>query len=165
MGLTLDNYPCWSQNADPDPDGQADPFASTDCGWEACSIVIRGRTGEYTAEGTLRRESGTHDDHGATIAGDLVTCLHRHGVMAVGLQVPFDTLRFSVKQAITKGVPVILLGRFVDPAVLHWIVAIGFGNDHLIYVDPWDGRMKCLRWGAVESLYAGALVRVASRDK
>lgn len=162
MGKTLDNYPTWSQNADPSPDGPPDLFATTDCGWECCSIIIYGLTRVYTTEGTLRKEDSTAVDHGYTSPGQLVQCLTRHAITAQQLVVAPSRLKSLVKEYIDAGYPALALGHWIDPNILHWLVAVGYGNDHLLWLDVWSGKMVCSRWTWAEAFFAGSVVGVYS---
>lgn len=160
MGKTLDGYPTWNQNADPDAKLGADPYAASDCGEECCAIVQYGSGKGYVSETQVRQAMPGHEMHGETSGDDIASYLSTVGVPASRIAISTNALEVSVKVGIAQGLPSILLGYWVSPTTLHWVVAIGYGNDHLIYLDPWDGRQKCLHWKAARLLYAGTLVQV-----
>lgn len=160
MGKILDGYPYWTQQDDPDSTGRQDQFSTQDCGWEACSIVIKGLLGEVTNEGDLRREDPTAVSHGTTVGAQLVACLARHRVTAVRHTMFPLPARAAIKVGIDNGFPSVYLGFWVAPTVLHWIVCLGYGNDSLVYMDPWDGQLKAMRWNVVASKAFGEVVGV-----
>lgn len=161
MGLTLDGYPTWNQNNDPDPTQGADPFASTDCGEECCAIVQYGLGQGYVTETQVRERMPDHQGRGETSGTDIANYLSGVGVRAQRLVVAPNNVEATIKASIGTRLPCIVLGRFVSPTVLHWVVAVGYGNDHLLYNDPWDGRMKAMHWLHVIALFAGEIVHVS----
>lgn len=160
MGRTLDGYPTWSQNADPDPTQGADPFAVTDCGEECCSIIQFALGLGYTTETQVRERMPGHSGHGETSAADIADYLEGVGCRVLHLAAAGESLQMLVKAYISIGAPVVLLGNWVSPNVLHWVIAIGYGNDHLLYLDPWDGRMKAIHWSSARTLYKGSFIGV-----
>lgn len=161
MGTLLDGYPWWSQLRDPSPvTHQTDPYATTDCGEECCSILIRGRTGEYTWAGGLRQELPDHSMTGRTDSSDLVQLLKNHSVYAERYTTVIGQLRDVVARDIEKGRPCILLGRWLVPTVLHWVLAIGYGNGALLAMEPWQGIVRAWSWHDVQSLATGDVVRL-----
>lgn len=161
MGATLDGYPTWNQNSDPDPTQGADPFATTDCGEECCAIVQYGMGQGYVTETQVRERMPDHQGRGQTSGMDIAGYLNSVGVRAQRLVVAPNNLNMTIRMHVAARLPCILLGNFVSPTVLHWVVAVGYGNDHLLYNDPWDGRMKAMHWEHVKSLFAGEVVSVS----
>lgn len=163
MGRVLDGFPTWSQNRDPNPDGSADPFASTSCGEECCSIVLYGLRREYTTAGQVRDAMPGHADHGETTAADLVGFLSRRGLFPLAQYVPGDGLKDLIRKGIDSTWPIIVLGNFVAPTVLHWVVVIGYGDDHALFIDPWYGRLEALHWSSFLAVCQDTVVTVMAR--
>lgn len=165
MGVMLDGFPTWSQNADPEPNGQADPFAATDCGEECCSIVLYGQMKAYTTAGQVRRMMQGHSDHGETTSNDIAFFLENAGTYPLTQYKVGADLKAAIKRAVNAGSPVITLGHFLSPNVLHWVVVIGFGNDHVLYIDPWYGRLEARHWLPFLGLCAGQHVVSRTRSQ
>lgn len=163
MGVMLDGYPTWSQNADPMPDGTSDPFAATDCGEECCSIVLYGQMRKYTTAGQIRQQIPGHAQRGETTAADLASYLTSEGLYPLVQQTKADGLKTLLKRSVANDMPCIALGHFLSPNVLHWVVVIGYGDDHCLYVDPWYGRLDAKHWSPFLSLCTGDVVQVGSR--
>lgn len=160
MGQILDGYPWWSQLTDPDPrTGRPDVFASTDCGEEVVSIWTAGKTGKYTDAADLRRALPGPRVDGVTSGGDLVYLLSLAGILAEAGVLPVRSLKAAVHEDIGEGQPLAVLGRWVSPVVLHWILGVGFGNDAFVAMEPWSGRMAAYRWSVVSSLAIGTVVQ------
>lgn len=119
-----------------------------------------GRTGKYTSATEIRRAILGHGDHGETTAQDLAGVLIKYGVPADIKAGAFPALRQEIKARLDVGLPVIVLGYWWSPVILHWVVALGHGNDAMAYMDPWDGKMHVMRWRMVHSLAVGTIVRV-----
>lgn len=160
MGLTLDGYPTWSQNADPDPTLGTDPYERTDCGEECCAIVQFGAGLGYVTETQVRDAMPGHGGHGETTGSDIATYLESIGLVAASIAIAPQILQLYIKKRVALGRPLILLGYWVVPTVLHWVVVIGYGNDHMFYIDVWDGRVKALHWKQVRALYFGTGVEI-----
>lgn len=159
MGKVLDGFPWWSQLTDPDPrTHRPDVFATTDCGEEVVSIWIAGKTGRYTAAADLRRDLPGVRADGRTTGQDLANLLAGYTIVALDDMLPPRALKAAVHRNIDQERPIALLGRWIDPDVLHWILGIGYGNDALLAMEPWTGRLVAYRWMVVESLATGETV-------
>lgn len=163
MGLTLEGFPTWCQLRDPLPSGVSDPFATQDCGEECCSIVQYALTGTYTTEEQVRHAMPGHEMSALTSGFDLVTYLKSVGVGSELSQLPQDGLQAEVKLGIRLGRCAILLGYWVSVSALHWVIAIGFGNDHMLYIDPWYGEMRAMHWADARARFRGQVVRAWQR--
>lgn len=160
MGQILDGYPWWSQLLDPDPrTGRPDVYASTDCGEEVVSVWLMGYKGLYTSASDLRRAlSGSRVD-GRTTGSDLAYLLRLRGVNGAESNVRPTELKGVVRAAVARSSPVALLGVWLAPGILHWVLGVGYGDDALIAMEPWAGRLVAYRWHVVESLATGSLVQ------
>jgi ABC-type bacteriocin/lantibiotic exporter with double-glycine peptidase domain len=163
VGRILDGFPLWSQNADPGAGGIVDAYYTADCGEECCSIVQRALGAGYTTEGDIRRAMPGHKDHGETTGPDLVAYLQSAHIHATYKEGTPPAARAGIPLEIRRGSPCIALGYWLSSRILHWVVVIGYGNDHCFYIDPWDGQLKAVRWNRFMALSAGGYV-VASRQ-
>lgn len=160
MGTILDGYPWWSQLTDPDPrTGRPDVFAATDCGEEVVSIWLAGRRKLYTDAADLRRQLPGERVDGRTTGADLAYLLGQHGEPAVAAQMHPTALKAAVHDAVALLEPLALLGYWLTSNQLHWILGTGFGNDALILMEPWAGRLTAYRWSVVYSLATGTVVQ------
>lgn len=160
MGTILDGYPWWSQLTDPDPrTGRPDVFATTDCGEEVVSIWLMGKTRLYTDAADLRRMLPQPRIDGRTTAADLIGLLERHGEPAEGVQVGAIAIKAAVHEQVALLEPLAILGNWIRPDVLHWVLGMGYGNDALVAMEPWTGRMVAYRWAVVHSLATGTVVQ------
>lgn len=163
MGKLLDGFPWWSQQFDPDPrTGRPDIFASTDCGEETVSIWIAGRTKKYTDAADLRRMLKGDRIDGRTTSEDLAYLLNEHGLPSAPVQAPVHNLRLSLRHEIDMGLPAAVLGNFLLPTELHWLLMVGYGNNAMIAMEPWWGKLTAYRWDTVYSVATGDYVREAS---
>lgn len=161
-GLILDGYPTWNQNRDPKPDGSQDPFATTDCGEECCAILLYALKGEYLTETQVREAMPGHSDHGETTPLDLVTFLKTRFRDGSSFTLGKSTFKSYLKSLIRNGAPAISLGYYISPSRLHWVVVVGFGNDHVVCIDPWYGRMVAWHWSQFLAASVGTVVVAAT---
>lgn len=162
MGKLLDGFPYWSQLRDPSPSTHAlDPYATTDCGEECVSIVIKRETREYTWAGQLRLELGPGRTDGRTDGVDLAHLLTKHHVPAERHADKLAGLHSTVITEVEHGRASILLGRWLIPTELHWVVAIGYGNGAMLCMEPWKGELVAYRWQVVHSLATGEVVQLS----
>lgn len=163
MGKTLDGYPWWSQNTDPDPrTGKPDIYAATDCGEETVSIWIAGRKKEYTDAADLRRALKGERSDGRTSGDDLAYLLGLHNLPATAVRAGIPDLHSSLRHEIDQGLPVAVLGNWILITELHWLLMVGYGNNALISMEPWRGALTAYRWDTVYSRATGDYVREAS---
>jgi hypothetical protein len=160
LGKTLDGFPWWSQITDPDPrTHKPDIYATTDCGEEVSSIWIAGKTGLYTDAADLRRGLPGNRTNGITNGDDIVTMLGSKGIQARINSWSLDIYQSRVRAEIDRGEPVGLLGYWIDPAVLHWVLGLGYGNGALLALDPWAGKLTAYGWSYVRSVATGDVVQ------
>lgn len=118
-------------------------------------------TGSEISAAVIRREIPGHGMRGETNAVELEGWLNGHGVRAQRHTVDHETVKTNIKTEIAEGRPSILLGYWVDITILHWVVAIGHGNDGLVVMDPWTGSMRVIRWRSFYQLVSGAWITTA----
>lgn len=160
MGRLLDGYPWWGQLKDPDPTtGLPDTAATTDCGEECFSIMLYGLRKRYTDAADLRRQLHKPPDDGRTTGRQLVQLGQLHGLSLCDVTRDQAGMKALIRGDVDRGYPVIVLGRWLLPTVLHWYLAIGYGNDALLAMDPWQGLLVARRWNVVASLASGEAVR------
>lgn len=164
MGRVLDNIPWWSQLTDPDPTtALPDVFARHDCGEECAAMLVHYYKGRDLAAATIRHAIPGHESSGNTTGPELVQFLSTQGIRTMSFTVPTSRLKEQVKYFIDHGDPCLLLGYWLGREELHWITAVGYGNDALLAMDPWNGGLVAYRWKLVESIATGDLVGRAGR--
>lgn len=161
MGVILDHVPWWGQLRDmvPGTDGP-DRYAAQDCGEECVCMVVWQQKRLYLREDQVRAAIPGHADHGSTLPAELAAVLARWGIAAQSSRAAGTQYRERIKEDLRAGRPVIILGWWQGHEELHWVTACGYGNDALLYQDPWDGVMHVLPWAVVDSLATGDMVRV-----
>lgn len=160
MGVLLDNVPWWSQLKDVIPQtGQPDTFARSDCGEECVCMLLWYWQQKYLREDQVRSVIPGHAGHGETTGSDLAYALQWYNLEAQAMNIGAGKVREWAKAELTKERPVLVLGRWIDPSVLHWYLLLGFGNGAAVAMDPWSGEMKVLAWSVVQSLATGDVVQ------
>lgn len=156
--IPADSIPLWSQLHDPNPDGRPDPWSTTDCGWESVCIVARMCRGVVVGEGDARAQLGGAGTIGISSARQLEALL-RHWEFSPSVTTP-DAAHagLDVRTALGSGYPVIALGEWVTPGVLHWVVIVGATASSFSYEDPWYGRLEHVDSGEWAQLYRGVLI-------
>lgn len=149
----LYRLPNWSQNLDTNPDGTIDPAHATDCGEEALAIAIWATRGVELSEGAIRAKLQLPPDRGNTTADELASFLRRNWFKPSVLWPPVASLQPSLKFQLDRKHTPIVLGYWLAQSMGHWIVANGYGDDHMFYLDPWDGEQKSMEWRTVRALW------------
>jgi hypothetical protein len=155
--------PVWNQLNDPLPDGQQDPYATTDCGEESVAMIGKGYGGPELPAGQVRMilRAGDVNGPGISSGDDLVHALAavfhlRSHVRACNAA----TFQIEATKAINSGMPVIALGQWVSIGFLHWVVGRGADDTGLMTNDPWGGANRLIAWPDVARLYAGTYVHL-----
>jgi len=150
--------PLWTQQNDPNPDGSQDPYWYEDCGEESVSIVAKSCRGVEVPEGSIRVQMHGVGGRGLSSGDDLVNVLTRWDFAAKRHDLPAATALTYISQAVKQRRPIIALGRWIDPAYLHWVVIVLDGPESITYVDPWFGQLRKVDLAEWETRYAGTLV-------
>lgn len=153
--------PVYDQLNDRLPDGNLDKYATQDCGSESVAEVgaafgFGGDVGFSAGQVRQIIRHGDFNGSGLTTADDLVYGL------ASCFRLPshvrnanFTQLKQELQRAVAAKMPCIVLGGWVDPAVLHWIVVIDATPGGITFNDSWGGKVRSLAWADVAKLYAG----------
>lgn len=159
---SLENIPAWNQLNDPIANGGADPFASTDCGFECVAMVKYGTDPHRPnwAAGNIREMYRTYDGQGITSGDDLVRVLAKLDVAAHVRNVSAGLAMQEWNRSLADGKPVIILGTW-DGSPLHWILVVGSPpGAQWVVNDPWGGVRKDISDAFVYQHYAGQYVHV-----
>lgn len=152
------DIPTWDQERDPLPDGSLDPYRDTDCGEECAAMRIYYRTGRELSAGMLRlRLPGTRVD-GRTTRDDIAFLLRSEGLRPSPIVLPAYTLAGNLQAKAAAGVPSIVLGSWVSPHILHWLLVVQAGVTGIAVNDPFGGRRYFLPWDLVMQRYAGECI-------
>lgn len=139
--------PHWSQLEDRFGDVTEQWSAAiTDCGEECVSMVVYAARGLYTTEGQVRQVMGLPADSGTSSAGNICFALSHYGIVQRLLYTRGYEQRRNIRAAIDTGYPVIALGAFVSPAVLHWVCVVDYGGGKIGFNDPWAGTVRYEPW-------------------
>ena len=155
--------PLWKQSAGLLPDGSPDPQQYNDCGETCVAMVIAALTGVLMEPGAIRQQLGGSERSGLTTGTDLVTAFALNGVSAStaehGASVGWDVCVAAYGQA----EPAIILGNWLSPDCLHWMLLDDKHPGYLTMIDPWTGTetpVTHARWAAQ---FAGSIVLVGGR--
>lgn len=113
------------------------------------------RTGIELPAGTLRTLIPHHGDHGETSAQDLTFLMHLFGLRPVAVPISPDAVQIRLQHSIATGTPPIVLGRWLSPTTLHWVLGVAASVAGLTVNDPWDGTRRQYPWPLLTSRYAG----------
>jgi hypothetical protein len=153
-------YPLWNQLGDPDPSGVLPVQRWNDCGEECCAELIARQHGVQVEADYLRFLLGGPRRLGQTTAEDLVKILALNNVAAEVQTPPAPALPVALQAATSKGMAVIVLGRWVAPGILHWVLCTRSDPAGMSANDPWGGVRRSWAWSDAERAYAGELVVV-----
>lgn len=162
-GATARPYPVWNQLDDPLPTGTLPSLGYEECGEECCAMVIAAQHGVEVEADALRAQLGGPGGQALTSAGDLVKILGRNNVAAVAISPAVDDLAAVVQAAIGDGRAAVVLGHWLAPGVLHWVLVTRADAAGCGYNDPWGGRRVVRDWADFRALYAGSVVEVTRR--
>lgn len=121
-------------------------------------MVLAYRKGIALPAGVIRTLIPGHSDHGETTPDDLQRVLRLFGVGANAMELDVVDLRTALIGRIRSESPVIVLGNWLDPHVLHWVVAVGFGQGKLTFNEPFYGERRSEPWEWTIPRYAGEVV-------
>jgi hypothetical protein len=151
--------PNWSQNQGVLPDGVPDPEHFNDCGETCVSMVVAGVWGCPVEPGAIRQWLHGPSGTGLTSPSDLVAMLKHWSVRSHVEQVSGINAFKRVAAVVNGHRPVIMLGSWEGlGTALHWMIAVGNGNETLQYIDPWDGARDYITKANWLSLEDGQLV-------
>lgn len=121
-------------------------------------MVLAYRQGVALPAGVIRALIPGHSTHGETTATDLQDVLGLFHVAAVAMEVSDAYMRGHLAAYLTASHPVIVLGNWLDPHILHWVVAVGYGNGKLAFNEPFYGERRLEPWDWAIQRYAGDMV-------
>lgn len=115
---------------------------------------------KYTSAAELRRDLGKPSTDGRTAPPDLVHLAGKYGLAAKRDSWSGSLIRAELKAYIGAGAAGAVLGTWIDPSILHWVLAIGYGNGAMLAMEPWNGNLRAWPWSVVQSLATGDAVRL-----
>lgn len=152
------SVPTWNQHDDPNPVGGQDPYWYEDCGEQCISMVAAACRGISVPQGVIRVQMHGAGGRGLSSPDDIEAQLRRMHFDAAHhtLSAP-DALAY-IGQAVASGRSTIVLGHWVAPTLLHWVVVVEATPDGVTFNDPWTGKQRGLSNVHWDALYAGSLV-------
>lgn len=143
--------------------GESNAFADSDCGEACAAMELFFRDLPVPSLTEIRRDIPGHETYGQTDGLELAAFLRSKGLGSHVEQPPVGRMETRVKLAIDRGNPPILLGGYVDPTILHWIVVTGHRNGQAFFNNPFHGKKEQQPWTWVCSRYGGEVVLVYPR--
>lgn len=113
------------------------------------------RTGLELPAGVLRTLIPDKITTGGTTATELVQLMRRFGLRPAYKRVSADAVEDHLQLATTKGIPPIVLGNWVSPVILHWVLVVGVMTTAAVVNDPWGGVRRLIPWDLFLQRYAG----------
>lgn len=99
-----------------------------------------------------------HQTYGQTTGPELVKVMHVLGLSPVIKYAAMNAVLQTVRRAVTAGVPPIVLGNWVSPSILHWVLVVGASDIGWVVNDPWGGQRYYLPASKVLTRYGGACI-------
>lgn len=146
-GAVLPVPPVVSQLHALGPDGVPDEAAASDCGEACVASVLTVHTSYLLAPGCVRQALGKPRVSGLTTAGDLSGVLRGFGVDSWIRTEPAHVWD-DMARLRHFGRYVLVLGHWLQPSLLHWMLAYERDRDDLLCMDPW--RANLIRMSAME---------------
>jgi hypothetical protein len=153
-------FPLWDQLADPLSTGVLAEQRYNECGEECCAEVIYQQHGVEVNADALRAQIHGAGGTGLTTGMDLVKILTRNNVPAVRHPWSLAEARVHLQASSAAGRAVIVLGRWISPTILHWVLVTAADGAGVSYNDPWGGLRIVIDWATFTERYAGELVTV-----
>lgn len=124
-------------------------------------MLLWGRKRIYRSPGELRRYLAGPRVDGRTSAAELAVLLSAYGVRAHPLSMNRGLLKQAVIRDTKRQDPMLALGYWLAPGILHWYLIVGYGLGGFYANDPWTGTLVHRPWSVLESLATGDLVRMS----
>lgn len=152
--------PLYDQLRDPLPDGGLPAGRYNECGEECCSMVIHQQHGVEVSADALRAQLGGPGRAPITDGPDLVKILGHNNVAAGIHGWTAAEAPAHITASCAAGRSVIVLGRWLSPTVLHWVLVTTADATGIGYNDPWGGVRGAATWELFGQRYGGQLVTV-----
>lgn len=159
-GAAVRPAPLWNQLQDPLSTGVLPVQRYQECGEECCAEVIYQQHGVEVSADALRSQLRGPQGQALTSGQDLVKILKRNNVSADMRTWPVDQAPLHLRESAAAGRAVIVLGRWISPTVLHWVLVTAADATGIGYNDPWGGLRQVATWEAFSERYGGQLVTV-----
>jgi hypothetical protein len=150
--------PSWKQTGGVLPDGQPDPQQYNDCGETCVVMAIAAIKGVSMEPGAIRQMLGGWARTGLTTGSDLAQALHDCNVSCAATTLGGADAFQQAKNHWAHAMPMIALGEWLDPGVLHWVVIWSWSPSFVGVIDPWTGTKRNISQGDFIRLFRGSLV-------
>lgn len=157
--------PHWDQLYDPDQYGPADSAAATDCGEECVAEVVMSIHGQVVTERQVRERLGLPGSDGRSSAAQLAEVLSGYAVMAMPEYPVASGLRDVLRAQLAVNHLSLVLGYYVGPTALHWVVVRQSIGGRVRFNDPWGGLLREESWVWFLRWYGGSVVAVLDKSK
>lgn len=159
-GAAVRPAPAWDQLQDPLSTGVLPAQRYQECGEECCAEVIYQQHGVEISADALRSQLRGAGGPALTSGQDLVKILRRNNVAAALHTWPAAEAPGHIRESAAAGRSVVVLGQWISPTVLHWVLVTTADLAGVSYNDPWGGLHQTATWAAFGERYAGQLVTV-----
>jgi hypothetical protein len=159
-GAAVRPAPAWNQLADPLSQGGLPAQRYQECGEECCAEVIYQQHGVEVSADALRARIHGAAGTGLTAGPDLVKLLGLNNVAAELHTWPVGEAPAHIQASAAAARAVIVLGTWISPTVLHWILVTAADSAGIHYNDPWGGLKLSIPWATFAERYGGQLVTV-----
>lgn len=116
------------------------------------------KTGIELPAGVLRTLIPDHQDHGATTGPQLVHVMRLFGLRPVYREMTGNAVLPLLARSVVAGVPPIILGTWVSPMILHWVLVVDAMTTGVAVNDPWGGVRRFIPQNLLLQRYAGGCI-------
>jgi hypothetical protein len=152
--------PTWKQTGGVLPDGQPDPAQYNDCGETCVVMVIAAIKGVSMEPGAIRQMLGGWQRTGLTTGADLAQALQDCNISCAETTLGGADAFQQVKNHWGHAMPMIALGEWLNPGVLHWVLIWSWSPSFVGVIDPWTGEKRNIAQGDFIRLFRGSMVVV-----
>lgn len=157
-GSPLPAPPIVGQNVALLPDGTVDPDHKTDCGESCVSSVVWASTEYSISPGCIRQAMNPTGPDGLTTGQMLARFLNGVGVRATRDVLYHGEIWKHLAELRNHGKYQIMLGNWLDPVLLHWVVAYERSSTGVWVMEPWSATRREYQQQFVNASSAGEVV-------
>lgn len=150
--------PLISQRGAPNPGGSPDPAGDTDCGEACISAAVLALRGVYFSPGAMRQALRLPVDNGRTGSSDLAELWVAFGGRADLVDITWPNGKLQQRSLRHGRHYLPMLGNWIAPGLLHWVLAYANASGGYWVVDPWTVAYRHFPYAEVSRLSAGAAV-------
>lgn len=116
------------------------------------------RWGLELPAGVLRTLIPNKQATGASSGQELVRLMRLFNMRPVALTLGADASVHLLSRSVLQGVPPIVLGYWVSPLILHWVLVVDTPATGVVVNDPWGGVRRFIPTDLYLQRYAGVCI-------